>query len=249
MSPLRSAGFIDHMFDTAKRLGWHPFHPPAAINTQTYGNRPGCAYHGFCSAGGCHINAKNSTAITTIPAALKTKNLTIFDLAHVTRIGTDSNGRATGVSYVRNREEFFQPARVILLAGYTYENSRLLLLSKSRAFPDGLSNHHGQVGKHFFAHYQTAVTALFPFDVNIWYGLPAQGVTVDDFADDVYDHTGLNFIGGTSLARAHRAPRDRGRRHVRLQQSSAMGRCLEEIRARERGARGDHLSSDLHVSL
>jgi gluconate 2-dehydrogenase alpha chain len=41
--------------------------------------------------------------------------------------------------------------------------------------------------------------ALFPFDINIWYGLPAQGATVDEFADDNYDHSGLGFIGGTSL--------------------------------------------------
>ena len=139
---------------------------------------------------------------------MKTKNLTVFDLAHVTRIVADANGRVAGVSYLRNREEFFQPAKVVLLAGYTYENSRLLLLSKSRAFANGLANNHAQVGKHFFAHYQTgALTALFPFDVNIWYGLPAQGITVDDFADDVYDHTGLGFIGGTSLhVRTERHP-------------------------------------------
>jgi gluconate 2-dehydrogenase alpha chain len=200
MPPLRSTEFIDLMSKAARRLGWNPFHPPAAINTQLRGNRPGCAYHGFCGTGGCHINAKSSTAVTTIPAALKTKNLKIFDHAHVTRIVADSNGRVTGVSYLRNGEEFFQPAKVVLLAGYTYENSRLLLLSKSSAYRNGLSNNHGQVGKHFFAHYQTgAVTALFPFDVNIWYGLPAQGITVDDFADDAYDHAGLGFIGGTSL--------------------------------------------------
>lgn len=207
MPPLRSTGFIDHMFDAARGLGWHPFHPPAAINSRAYGDRPGCAYHGFCATGGCHINAKCSTAVTTIPAALKTKNLTIFDLAHVTSIEADSNGRATGVRYIRNQMEFFQPATVVLVAGYTYENTRLLLLSKSRAFPQGLGNRHGQVGKHFFAHYQTGVTALFPFDVNIWYGLPAQGVTVDDFADDAFDHSGLNFIGGTSLhVRTERHP-------------------------------------------
>jgi len=208
MPPLRSTEFIDHMSDAARRLGWHPFHPPAAINSQLRDNRPGCAYHGFCANGGCPVNAKNSTAATTIPAALKTKNLKIFDLAHVTRIVADFSGRVRGASYLRNREEFFQPARVVLLAGYTYENSRLLLLSRSAAYRNGLSNNHGQVGKHFFAHYQTgAVTALFPFDVNIWYGLPAQGITVDDFADDAYDHTGVGFIGGTSLhVRTERHP-------------------------------------------
>ena len=200
MPPLRSTEFIDHMAEAARRLGWHPFHPPAAINTESRDHRPGCAYHGFCNAGGCHVSAKNSTAVTTIPAAAKTKNLTIFDLAHVTRIATDAQGRVTGVSYLRNREEFFQPCKVALLAGYTYENSRLLLLSKSGAYRNGIANNHGQVGRNFFAHYQTgAVTALFPFDVNIWYGLPAQGIAVDDFADDAYDHSGLGFIGGTSM--------------------------------------------------
>jgi gluconate 2-dehydrogenase alpha chain len=215
MPPLRSTEFVDRMSDVARRLGWHPFHPPAAINSQLRDRRPGCEYHGYCSAGGCHVSAKNSTAVTTIPAALKTRNLTIFDLAHVTRIVADAKGRVTGVSYIRNREEFFQPAKVVLLAGYTYENSRLLLLSKSAAYRNGLANNRGQVGRHYFAHYQTGgVSALFPFDVNIWYGLPAQGIAVDDFADDAFDHAGLGFIGGASL-------------HVRTERHPIEGAAME----------------------
>jgi len=203
MPPLRGTEFTDRMAEAARHLGWHPFRPPAAINTQPYQGRPGCAYHGFCGTGGCHIGAKNSTAVTTIPAALKTKNLAIFDRAQVTRIVSDANGRVTGVSYLREGKEYFQPARVVLLGSYTYENSRLLLLSKSKAYPNGLSNTHGQAGRHYFAHWGTqgggAVTALFPFDINVFYGLPAQGTTVDDFGDDNYDHTGLGFIGGSSM--------------------------------------------------
>lgn len=193
MPALRGSGFTDLMMDTAKQLGWKPFRPPAAINSKT------CAYHGYCDRGGCHINAKNSTAVTTIPAALKTKNLTIFDLAHATRIESAPDGRASGVTYIRNGKEYFQPARAVLLASYTYENTRLLLLSKSKPYPRGLSNNHGQVGKHYFGHWQNGVTALFPFDINVWYGTPAQAAAIDDFADDNYDHTGLGFIGGTTL--------------------------------------------------
>src|SRR4029077_11885672 len=129
----------------------------------------------------------------------KTKNLTIFDNSHVTRIETDGNGRVTGVRYLRDREEFFQPAKVVMLAGYTYENTRLLLLSKSKAFPKGLSNNHGQVGRHYFGHWVAGEVALFPFDLNVWYGPPAQGMVLDDWADDNYDHSGLGFIGGTNL--------------------------------------------------
>ena len=72
--------------------------------------------------------------------------------AHVTSIDVDARGRVTGVTYVTDGEEFFQPAKVVLLASYTYENTRLLLLSKSKAFPNGLSNNHGQVGRHYFSH-------------------------------------------------------------------------------------------------
>jgi len=199
MPPLRGSGFTDHMLDAARGLGWHPFRPPAAINSQTYQGRPGCAFHGYCNRGGCHIRAKNSTAVTTIPAAIRTKNLTIFDGAHVTRILAGSDGRVTGVTYIKDDQEYFQPARVVLLASYTYENTRLLLLSESKPYPKGLSNNHGQVGRHYFGHYQGGVAALFPFDLNVWYGAPAQAAAVDDWADDNYDHSSLGFIGGTCL--------------------------------------------------
>src|SRR5581483_3479908 len=52
MPPLRGTEFTDHMADTARKLGWHPFRPPAAINSQSYGGRGPCAYHGYCGAGG-----------------------------------------------------------------------------------------------------------------------------------------------------------------------------------------------------
>ena len=88
----------------------------------------------------------------------------------------------------------------MLLASYTYENTRMLLLSKSKPFPNGLSNNHSQVGRHYISHHQGAgVSALFPFDLKSWYGLPAQGVAVDNFADDNFDHGGLDFIGGGNL--------------------------------------------------
>jgi gluconate 2-dehydrogenase alpha chain len=206
MPPLRDTDFTDMMMAAAKKAGWKPFRGPAAINSQPYRGRPGCAYHGYCDRGGCHIGAKNSTAVTTIPEAQKTKNLTIFDKAQVTRILSGNNGqdgKVTGVLYLREGKEYFQPAKVVLLAGYTYENSRLLLLSKSKAYPKGLTNNHGQVGKHYFGHWDaqagTGVSALFPFDLNIWYGAIAQNVTVEEFADDNFDHAGLGFIGGATI--------------------------------------------------
>ena len=157
-------------------------------------------YHGFCNRGGCHVDAKNGPNVTTIPRAQQTGRLKVVTEAHVTKIEVNDQGRVTGVTYVTGKEEFFQPAKVVLLSTYTYENSRLLLLSTSKAFPKGLANNHGQVGRHYFSHATGAsVTALFPFNLNSWYGLPAQGVAVDDWADDNFDHGPLDFIGGGNL--------------------------------------------------
>jgi gluconate 2-dehydrogenase alpha chain len=200
MPALRWTAFHERMADAARSLRWTPFPGPAAINTAEYGGRGGCGYHGYCNKGGCPVDAKNSTHLTTIPKALATGNLRVVTRAHVTTIQVDGEGRVTGVNYLVGNTEYFQPARVVLLASYTYENSRLLLLSKSDVYPNGLSNNHGQVGRHYFSHHQGAgVSALFPYDLKAWYGLPAQGVAVDDWADDNFDHAGLDFIGGGNL--------------------------------------------------
>ncbi len=201
MPPLRGTGFTERMAAAAKHLDWHAFPGPAAINSQAYDSRPACVYHGYCNRGGCHVNAKNSTAASTIPKAQDTGRLKVVTHAHVTTVAVDDrSGRVTGVNYARGGQEYFQPAEVVLLAGYTYENVRMLLLSKSKPYPNGLANNRGQVGRHYFTHNTAStLTALFPFNLNTWYGMPAQGVAVDDWADDNFDHSGLDFIGGGNL--------------------------------------------------
>src|SRR6202158_2849565 len=150
MPPLRGTEFTDRMGAAARKLGWHAFPGPAAINSTTYDERPSCQYHGFCNRGGCHVNAKNSTAVSTIPKAMETKRLQVVTQAIATSVTYDDrSGRATGVAYVKGGQEYFQPADVVLLASYTYENVRLLYLSKSRSFPNGLANNGGPGGRHY----------------------------------------------------------------------------------------------------
>ena len=179
MQPLRASPFTELMGAAARGLDWNPFQGPAAITTEAYDGRPPCQYHGFCSRGGCHVRSKSSTAFTAIPKAQETGNLEVVPYARVTRVVAGGDGRVTGVEYVKGNEHFYQPAQVVLLAGYTYENVRLLLLSESSAFPNGLANNSGQVGRHYLSHHQGApVTALFDRDLHNWYGLPAQGVAI-----------------------------------------------------------------------
>ncbi len=109
MPPLRGTAFIEKMAAAAKNIGWHPFPGPAAINSRSYQNRSGCMYHGFCNRGGCHVDAKNSTAVTTIPRAQATGHLKVVTRAHVTTIEVDRQ-RADDRRQLRDRRRRVLPA-------------------------------------------------------------------------------------------------------------------------------------------
>src|SRR6187549_3615812 len=114
MPPLRGNEFLDKMASAARTIGWSPFPGPAAVNSRSYQNRSACMYHGFCNRGGCHVDAKNSTAVTTIPRAQATGKLKVVTRAHVTTIEVGSDGMPSGVNYVTDGTEYFQPAKVVL---------------------------------------------------------------------------------------------------------------------------------------
>jgi len=201
MRPLRRTGWGELMATAADELGWHPFHAPAAINSEPHDGRAACTYCGFCQSNGCHVDAKGSTAATSIPRAERTGLLRIETGARAVAIEVDGEGRATGVRYVQDGVERLQPARAVMIGTFTYENTRLLLLSNSAAFPNGLANNSGQVGKNYIAHANSYAYGLFPgLRLNLFSGTMAQGVCVNDFNADNFDHTESGFVGGGMLA-------------------------------------------------
>ncbi|MEY2433266.1 MAG: gluconate 2-dehydrogenase alpha chain, partial [Acidimicrobiaceae bacterium] len=200
LPPLRSSGWTELMATAAKGLGMHPFPGPAAIRSEAYNGLPACEYCGFCTYNGCMADAKGATDVGAIAKAERTKNLKVVTSARVTKIEVDSNGRATGATFVKGGKKYFQPADVVILSTYIYENTRLLLLSKSKAFPKGLSNNAGQVGKHYISHLYGGVNGLFAGkQLNRFSGSGAQRTSIDDWNGDNFDHTGLGFIGGAVI--------------------------------------------------
>ena len=201
MPPLRAGGWGDFMASAGRRLAWNPFPGPAAINSEPFGGNPACTYCGFCSSNGCHANAKGSTAATVIPRAEATGRLRVETSARVIAIEVDAQGYVAGVRFVQDGVERVLPAKAVLLGAFTYENVRLLLMSRSSAFPDGLSNNHGQVGRHFTAHTIASTFGRFPGKrLNLFTGTMAQAPCVDDWNCDNFDHSGLGFVGGGMLA-------------------------------------------------
>ena len=198
--PLRRSGWNNLMAVSANGLGWNPFETPASIQSQSDDHGPGCQYCGFCTWNGCWADAKGVPSSRGLPEAQASGNLEVRTGARALRITTGDGGRASGVDYIRDGEIWHQPARLILLATYTYENTRLLLLSSSPTGSSGLANDNGQVGRHFMTHTFVMTFGHFPRrEINAWSGTAAQATAIDDFDGDNFNHEGLGFIGGGVL--------------------------------------------------
>jgi gluconate 2-dehydrogenase alpha chain len=186
----------------AKKLGLHPFPTPHAILSQPYKDRPACTYCGFCQAFGCHVGAKSSILVTKLPEADATGNFKLITGALCYRVNSDNSGKATGVSYYGpDRSDNTIEADIVILAPFIYDNVRLLLLSKTEKFPNGLANSSGHVGKHIMAHIGARAFAAFDDrHVNVYMGPSAQKNSLDDFNADNFDHKDLGFIRGAQIS-------------------------------------------------
>ena len=188
--------------DAANKLGHHPFPTPRAILSQDYNGRPGCTYCGFCQAFGCHVGAKSSILVTKLPEADATGNFRLVTGAMCYRVNSDSSGRVTGVAYYGpDGSDNTIEAELVILSPFIYDNTRLLLLSKTDRFSNGLANSSGEVGKHLTAHMMPNVFVAFDDRyVNVFMGPSAQKHTIDDFNADNFDHGGVGFIRGSQIS-------------------------------------------------
>jgi choline dehydrogenase-like flavoprotein len=108
-----------------------------------------------------------SSANLLLPDALATGNLRITANTVVREITVDRNtGKVNGVHCLhrQSKQEFFVPARAIVLGASTLESSRILLNSKSRQYPNGLANSAGILGHYIFDQFyvKNVVTAIVP---------------------------------------------------------------------------------------
>ncbi len=192
--PVKSSGVI---FERgARKLGWHPFPAPMAILSRQYQGRSGCTHCGFCKSFGCEVGAKSSTLATVIPQAEKTGRCEIRAGCYVRKISTDSRGRVDGAVYFdERRREIFQRARAVVLCANGAETPRLLLLSKSNLFPQGLANSNGLVGKYLMYESGSFAGGLFEHPLNDY-----KSVQVTRIIHDFYDSDPKRgFYGGGGL--------------------------------------------------
>ena len=158
------------------RIRWRQ--TPHAILTAAREGRSPCMFYGFCVSG-CKSDAKGSALVTWIPAAVQA-GAEIREECFATQVVCDNMGRAGSVTYLHKGVELSQAARIIILACYSIETPRLLLNSAGGAFPQGLANSSGMVGKNLMVHPASEVLAHFDEPLDQFVGPPV-GILSQDF--------------------------------------------------------------------
>jgi gluconate 2-dehydrogenase alpha chain len=204
--PMKYAYGMLQFEDAAKSLGLHPFPQPSSNLSRPYTNPYGvamgaCVYCGFCERFGCEAQAKASPQASVLPAVMGKPNFELRSNAEVLKVVVDKRaGRATGVLYVDAAgREVEQPAEMVVLAAFAYNNVHLMLLSGIGEPYDPKTNR-GAVGRNYAYQIVSAATGFFPDKVfNPFMGAGALASIVDDFNGDNFDHGGLGFIAGGYL--------------------------------------------------
>jgi choline dehydrogenase-like flavoprotein len=180
----------------AERIGYHFYATgPYGTNAEPYEGRPASIQDGFNFQGDKN-RSKWSTLVREIPLAEATGRLDLRPNSHAVQITHDAAGRADAVLYLDAEGNLQrQRARVVCVAGNAIETARLLLLSGSALFPDGLANSSGQVGRNYMRHTTGSVYAQFPEEVHMYRGETMAGLIADESRHD----PSRGFAGGYYL--------------------------------------------------
>jgi choline dehydrogenase-like flavoprotein len=134
--------------------------------------RSRCYGRGACNrrAGGCDIHAAFDSPTGLIYPAMETGRLTLRTNAIAREITVDKKtGKASGISFIDSEtgKTYEAKAKVVVIAASTLESARLLLLSKSEKYPNGIGNSSNHVGHNFCEHVMgPGVTGLVKDQIN-----------------------------------------------------------------------------------
>ena len=119
--------------------------------------RSHCFGRGACNRrpGGCDIHAAFDSPTGLIYPAMDTGNLTLRTNSTCHEVLVDkTTGKPRGVGFVDSvtKRSLEAKGKVVVLAASTLESARLMLLSKSPQYPNGIGNSSGHVGHNFCEH-------------------------------------------------------------------------------------------------
>jgi choline dehydrogenase-like flavoprotein len=174
--------------------------------TQPHHGRTNCQFRNKCWLG-CTFGAYFSTQSSTLPAAVKTGNLTLRPFSIVTRLLYDKDAkRARGVEVLdaETRQTYEFKSKIVFLCASSFNSTWILMNSATDVWPDGLGSSSGELGHNAMDHHFRvgATGRVEGFEDKILFGRRPTGFYIPrfrNFAGDKRDYLrGFGYQGNAS---------------------------------------------------
>jgi len=177
--------------------------------TQPHNNRTNCQYRNRCWRG-CPFGGYFSTQSATLPAAMKTGNLTLRPFSIVTQILYDKDKKkATGVQILdaETNQTYEFKSKIVFLCASALNSTWVLMNSATDVWADGLGSSSGELGHNVMDHHFRvgAGGTVEGFSDKYEYGRRPTGIYIPRFRnvyDDKRDYLrGFGYQGGAGRGR------------------------------------------------
>ena len=180
MPPIPMTYLDKQVAAAAERLGLTVRPTPQARNSRDFDDRPACCGNSSCVPI-CPVGAKYDATVHVRKA--EAAGARLIDNAVVVRLEADDEARIAAAVFKRpDGTEDRASGRVFVLAAHAIESPKLLLISRSDRYPDGLANSSGQVGRNLMDHPAQLSWALAPKPVWPYRG-PLETSGIEDHRD------------------------------------------------------------------
>jgi choline dehydrogenase-like flavoprotein len=176
--------------------------------TEPLPGRTNCQYRNKCWLG-CPFGAYFSTQSSTLPAAMKTGNLTLRPWSIVTKILYDKDKkRATGVEVLdaETNKTYEFNSKIIFLNASALNSAWVLMNSATDVWPDGMGSSSGELGHNVMDHHLGvgAGGVVEGYEDKYYYGSRANGIYIPRFRNlngEKRDYIrGFGYQGGANRA-------------------------------------------------
>ena len=181
--------------------------------TQPLQDRQACQFRNKCWLG-CPFGGYFSTQSSTLPAAMKTGNLTLRPWSIVTKVLYDKDTkRATGVEVLdaETNTTYEYKAKVVFLNASALNSAWILMNSATDIWPDGLGSSSGELGHNVMDHHLGvgASGLVDGYEDKYYFGRRANGIYIPryrNFGNDKRDYLrGFGYQGGASRQNYNRS--------------------------------------------
>jgi choline dehydrogenase-like flavoprotein len=198
--PMPQSRYAEKFHEGCAALGWNSFPTPQAALSTPYNGRPATVITAFAQQHGDPTGTRSSALNVLVPDALATGRYDLRSDSYVRELTIDATGRIKGAVYDdADGLTFEQQADVFILACGAVESARLLLMSASRRFQNGLANGNDLIGRNATFHEYSAAVGVFDDPIYAWAG----GGYVSASSFQFYEHDeSRGHVSGGHIAAA-----------------------------------------------